>query len=92
MLKNDIVTHISNKLGLTKKMSDQVVTMVFDQITAALKKGDPVLVTGFGKFEVRARKARQGVNPQNPSEKIKIPATKVPAFKAGKSLKAVIAK
>ena len=92
MLKQDMVTTISNKLNLTKKKSDEVVTMVFDQITAALKKGDSVLITGFGKFEVRARKARVGVNPQSPSQKIKIPATKVPAFKAGKSLKTVIAK
>ena len=92
MLRADLVQTISAKAGLTKKMADQVVTMVFDQITAALKKGDSVLITGFGRFEVRARKARIGVNPQRPTEKIKIPATKVPAFKAGKSLKAVVAK
>ena len=92
MLKQDMVTAISNKHAVTKKKADEIVTMVFDQITAALKKGDSVLITGFGKFEVRARKARVGVNPQTPTLKIKIPATKVPAFKAGKSLKAVIAK
>jgi len=92
MLKLDIVNKIASKLGLTKKLADQAVTMVFDEITSALKKGDSVLITGFGRFEVRPRKAREGVNPQNPTQKIKIPATKVPAFKAGKSLKALIAK
>ncbi|MEI7604024.1 MAG: HU family DNA-binding protein [bacterium] len=92
MLKADIVNKIASKLGLTKKLSDQAVTLVFDEITSALKKGDSALITGFGKFEVRARKARTGVNPQDPTQKIKIPATKVPAFKAGKSLKAVISK
>jgi nucleoid DNA-binding protein len=59
-------------------------------ITASLKKGNPVVVTGFGTFKVSKRAARTGVNPQNPFQKIKIPAMKVPAFKAGKSLKEAV--
>jgi DNA-binding protein HU-beta len=52
-----------------------------------LKKGDEVVLTGFGAFSVKMRAARTGVNPQKPSEKIQIPAVKVPKFKAGKALK-----
>lgn len=92
MLRAEIAQKLATKLGLTKKLADQAVTMVFDEITNALKKGDSVLITGFGKFNVRARQPRMGVNPQNPTQKIKIPATKVPAFKAGKNLKAAISK
>lgn len=92
MLKANLVDTLASKLGLTKRAAAQAVDMVFDQITAALKRGDTVLITGFGRFQVNARKARIGVNPQRPTEKIKIPATKVPAFKAGKSLRAVVAK
>jgi DNA-binding protein HU-beta len=56
-------------------------------ITSELKKGGTVTITGFGTFRVSKRAARTGVNPRNPSQKIKIPAMKLPAFKAGKSLK-----
>ena len=54
-----------------------------------MKDGDPILLTGFGKFEVRTRAARTGINPKTLA-KIKLPATKVPAFKPGKALKAVV--
>ena len=54
-----------------------------------MKKGDSVLLTGFGKFEVRTRAARTGINPKT-LEKIKLPATKVPAFKPGKALKSAV--
>ena len=52
-----------------------------------VKKGEEVVLTGFGAFSVKQRAARTGVNPQNPSEKIQIPAVKVPKFKSGKALK-----
>ena len=60
---------------------------IAELITGELKKGHPVVITGFGTFKVGKRAARTGVNPRNPSEKIKIPAMKVAAFKAGKALK-----
>ena len=55
-------------------------------MTAALKDGNKVDITGFGKFEVKTRAAREGINPQT-KEKIEIPASKIPGFKASKSLK-----
>jgi DNA-binding protein HU-beta len=58
-----------------------------DIVTETLKKGDEVVLTGFGAFSVKQRAARTGVNPQNPTQKIQIPAVKVPKFKAGKALK-----
>jgi nucleoid DNA-binding protein len=56
-------------------------------VTKELKKGKTVNITGFGTFRVSKRAARAGVNPRNPSQRIKIPAMNIPAFKAGKSLK-----
>ena len=60
-----------------------------ESIGDSLKSGEPVLLTGFGKFEVRTRAARTGINPKTLA-KIKLPATKVPAFKAGKALRAAV--
>ena len=58
-----------------------------ESVTEALKSGQDVNFTGFGKFSVQNRAARQGVNPLNPGEKVTIPAAKVPKFSAGSSLK-----
>jgi DNA-binding protein HU-beta len=58
-------------------------------VTEALKSGEEVRITGFGKFSVRERKAREGRNPQT-GEKMKIPASKVPAFSAGNALKEAV--
>ncbi|MCM1054387.1 MAG: HU family DNA-binding protein [Bacteroides sp.] len=91
MTKAELVSAIAEKTELTKKDSEKALTAVIDSITEALKKGDKVALVGFGTFEVRARAARQGINPQT-KKKIKIPATKVPAFKAGKALKESVAK
>lgn len=91
MTKAELVTAIASKTELTKKASEAALTAVLDSITEALKKGDKVVLVGFGTFEVRARAARTGINPQT-KKKIKIPATKVPAFKAGRALKEVVAK
>ena len=91
MTKAELVSAIAEKTELTKKDSEKALAAVVDSITEALKKGDKVALVGFGTFEVRSRAARQGINPQT-KKKIKIPATKVPAFKAGKALKEVVAK
>ena len=87
MTKQDLVNTAASKAGVTKKAAAEVLDAVLDAITASLKKGQNVTITGFGTFRVSKRAARTGVNPRNPSEKIKIPAMKLPAFKAGKSLK-----
>lgn len=91
MTKAELVSAIAEKTELTKKDSEKALAAVIESITEALKKGDKVALVGFGTFEVRARAARQGINPQT-KKKIKIPATKVPAFKAGKALKEAVAK
>ena len=88
MLKKDLVDKIADT-GLTKKQATEALDATLDAITGALKKGDHVLLTGFGKFEVRTRAARTGINPKT-LEKIKLPETKVPAFKPGKGLKTAV--
>lgn len=85
MNKTDLVNEVA-KAGFSKKDADAAVTAVFDSITEALKGGDKVQLVGFGTFSVRERAAKEGLNPRT-KEKIQIPATKVPGFKAGKALK-----
>lgn len=87
MTKQDLVAHAASHAGVTKKDAGAVLDAVLEAVTKSLKKGENVTVTGFGTFRVSKRAARTGVNPRNPGEKIKIPAMKLPAFKAGKSLK-----
>ena len=87
MNKAAIVEAVHGVLNTTKVQAEQVVDKVFDSIVAGLKAGNEVTLTGFCNFSVSDRAARTGVNPQNPTEKIQIAATKVPKFKAGKGLK-----
>lgn len=89
MLKKDLVKAVSDKTGLKLKESREALEALLEIVTSALSKGDYVLLTGFGKFEVRDRAARAGINPQT-LEKIQLPATKVAAFKAGKALKEAV--
>lgn len=91
MNKQELVSSVAEKSGLTKKDSEKAVNAVFASIEGALAKGDKVQLVGFGTFEVRKRAARKGRNPQTGAE-IKIAAAKVPAFKAGKALKDSVAK
>ncbi|QQS59007.1 HU family DNA-binding protein [Candidatus Peregrinibacteria bacterium] len=87
MTKADMVNAIAAAAGITKKAASSALEAVVDIVTGELKKGENVTITGFGTFRVSKRAARTGVNPRNPSEKIKIPAMKIPVFKAGKALK-----
>lgn len=86
MTKVELIAAVAEKTGLTKKDADQAVNATLDAISEGLKHDGKVQIVGFGTFEVRARAARDGKNPAT-GEKIFIPASKVPAFKAGKSLK-----
>ena len=86
MNKTELVLAVAEKTGLSKKDSDAAVNATIDAITESLKNDDKVALVGFGTFEVRARAERMGKNPQT-GEAIKIAASKVPAFKAGKALK-----
>lgn len=89
MTKADLVVAVADKTGLTKRAAGEAVDAMLEAVTEALRKGDRVTVTGFGTFEVRNRRARKGRNPQT-GEEIQIPATKAPAFRAGKALKAAV--
>ena len=91
MNKTELIAAVAEKTGLTKKDAERVVSATFETVTEILKKGDKVSVSGFGIFEVKTREARIGRNPRT-KEEIKIPATKLPAFKASKTLKDSIAK
>lgn len=86
MNKSELVVAVAEKAGLTKKDAEKAVAAVFDSVVETLKKGDKVQLVGFGTFEVRARGARTGINPQT-KKAIKIAASKNPAFKAGKAFK-----
>ncbi len=89
MNKEQLIERVATKTGLSKKDASAALDAILDGITGALKKGEKVTLVGFGTFTVRRRKAREGRNPQT-GEKIKIPARKVPAFTAGKDLKAQV--
>ena len=86
MNKTELVAAVAEKSGLTKKDAERVVSATFETITAQLMKGEKVQISGFGIFEVKAREARVGRNPRT-KEAIEIPASKVPSFKASKTLK-----
>lgn len=84
--KADLVSAVAEETSLKKKDVKEVLDAVLASISTQLGKGNKVQLTGFGTFEVRSRKARTGVRPGT-TEKIKIPASKYPAFKPGKGLK-----
>lgn len=86
MNKNELIAHVADSAGLSKADAGKAVDAVFDGITASLKKGDEVRLVGFGTFSVVSREASEGRNPRT-GEKIKIPASKQPKFKPGKTLK-----
>jgi DNA-binding protein HU-beta len=86
MNKTDLINAVTEKSEISKKDATKAVDAVFESIMDSLKQGEKVQLIGFGNFEVRERSARKGRNPQT-GEEIQIPASKVPAFKAGKALK-----
>lgn len=86
MNKTELVAAVAAKAELSKKDAEAAVSAVIDSITDALVDGDKVALIGFGTFEVKTRAARKGLNPRT-KEEIDIPASKAPAFKAGKALK-----
>ena len=90
MNKTELINAVAEKTGLSKKDSDKAVNAVVDSIVEAMKAGEKVTIIGFGAFEAKERAARIGRNPQTKQE-IRIPATRIPQFKAGKALKDIIA-
>ena len=89
MTKTDLVAAVAASAELSKKDAEKAVAAVIDTITASLVKGEKVQLVGFGTFETRDRAARQGKNPLTGAP-LNIPATTVPAFKAGKALKEAV--
>ncbi|MCL2146854.1 MAG: HU family DNA-binding protein [Synergistaceae bacterium] len=86
MNKTELINVISEKAGISKKNTEIALNATIASIEEALKKGDKVVLVGFGTFEVKSRAARKGRNPQT-SQEIQIPASKAPVFRAGKGLK-----
>lgn len=86
LTKTDLVDKIADEADISKAESKRVLDAMLDVITDALSEEKKVTLTGFGTFEVRHVKARQGVNPRT-KERIQIPASKRPVFKAGAVLK-----
>jgi DNA-binding protein HU-beta len=90
MNKGELVDAVAARADVTKKQADTVISAVVESIMEAVSSGDKVTLVGFGSFESRDRKAREGRNPKT-GEKMEIPATKVPAFSAGKLFKERVA-
>lgn len=86
MNKGELIDTVAEKAGVTKKQADAVLSAALDTIVEVVAGGEKVTLVGFGSFEPRERKAREGRNPKTGS-KMEIPATKVPAFSAGKLFK-----
>jgi DNA-binding protein HU-beta len=87
MNKAELSQALAEKINVSKREAEDMINTLLDLVTSTLKGGGEVVLTGFGAFSVKMRAARTGVNPQNPTQKIQIPAVKVPKFKAGKALK-----
>lgn len=90
MTKQEFVNEVARRSQLTARDAGKAVDAVLETITDTLKGGGDISFTGFGKFSTQQRAARTGVNPRNPSEKVHIPAARVPKFSAGSALKSAV--
>lgn len=91
MTKAELINVVAQRTELSKKDSEKAVAAVLDTISETLAAGDKVALVGFGTFEVKTRAEREGINPRT-KEKIVIPSSKLPVFKAGKALKEDVSK
>lgn len=90
MNKGELVDAIAAKANITKKQADEVISAFLEVVTEAVANGEKVTLVGFGSFERRERSEREGRNPKT-NETITIPATRVPAFSAGKQFREKVA-
>ena len=90
MTKTQLIDALASELGVSKKLAGELVNATIGLIIKGVKKEGEARLTGFGTFKKSKRKAREGVNPQKPSQKIKIPAMNVVTFKAGSEFKAAV--
>ena len=86
MTKDNLIDTLVKKMGISKGQASEYLSVLLEEITKALSRGEEVVLTGFGKFKVAQRKEREGRNPKT-GETIKIAAKKAPVFKAGSVLK-----
>ena len=86
MNKQELISKVAGKVGITKKQAQNAIDAFIEIVTDSLSRGEKVTLVGFGTFKVAQRKARKGVNPQT-KEVIQIPAKKVPKFVSGKNLR-----
>ena len=86
MKKSDLASHVATQASMPRTAADSVVNAVFSAISDALARGETVTIAGFGTFSTKARPAREGRNPRT-GERIDIPASTVPSFKAGRALR-----
>ena len=91
MKKTELIAAVAEQSGLSKKDAEKALSATLDTIVNAVAAGDKIQLTGFGTFEQRQRNARTGVDPRT-GNSIEIPASKVPAFKAGKAFKDAVNK
>lgn len=89
MGKSDFVSAVADRANLNKTQAAAAVDAFIDVVTSSLQRGEEVQFTGFGKFTVQNRTARQGINPQT-KQRIQIPASRVPKFSAGSQLKKAV--
>lgn len=90
MTKTMLIANLADALGVSKKLASELVNTFVDTVIGGVKKSGAVRIQGFGTFKASHRKARIGVNPQNPKQTIKIPAMKVVTFKAGSDFKKAV--
>jgi DNA-binding protein HU-beta len=88
--KQEFVDQVATRAGLSRRDAAKAVDAFLDSVTESLKNREEISFTGFGKFSTQHRAERQGVNPRNPGEKVTIPASVVPKFSAGSSLKQAV--
>ena len=89
MKKTELIAAVAEQSGLSKKDAEKALTATIDTIIKTVAEGDKIQLTGFGTFEQRQRNARTGCDPRT-GNTIEIPASKVPAFKAGKGFKDIV--
>lgn len=89
MTKKDLIAHVAKKANLTNKASGDAVSAMLNGIRDSLKRGEKVVITGFGTFSIRKRSERPGRNPKT-GEKITLPARRAPGFTPGKTLKKAV--
>ena len=90
MTKTQLVALVAEKMGVSKKQAAEFVKTFVEAVVGGVKKDGEVRIQGFGSFKASKRAARVWVNPQNPSQKIQIPAMTIPTFKAGSDFKKAV--